>query len=422
MNILMMTNTYTPIIGGVECSINSFAGEFRKQGHQVRIVAPTFKDMPTEEENVVRLPAIQRFHGTDFSINLPVPGALSRVLKDFSPDIIHSHHPFLVGDLALRISSQQAIPIVFTYHTMFEDYVHYLPIQNAMIKRFVVELSAGYADLTHQVLVPSESIKKILLEREVKTPIEVIPTGVDIGRFAKGSGAKFRKNFKIPDDAFVIGHVGRLAPEKNLDFLSFCVANFCRQKKTAHFLVVGEGPSVQHMKTIFRNANMENRLCLTGVLQNQELVDSYHAMDIFAFSSQTETQGLVLVEAMAAGLPIVAVDATGVRDMLRDRVNGRLVDQENEDNFIYALFWFVRRTPQQKEALRQAALTTASEFSIEFCAHKMLQIYKKVISRGHSFIQKENRWHLMMNRIRTEWELLKNIAEAGEAALSEKFH
>ena len=304
MKILMMTNTYTPIIGGVERSIQSLSEQFRRNRHEVMIVAPSFNGLPEKEEGVLRIPSLQHFNNTDFSVNLPVPGLLQKLMADFKPNIVHSHHPFLVGDIALRLSGQYRIPLVFTYHTMYEYYIHYLPIHNNFIKRFVIELSTGYANLANQVIVPSKSVKDILVERGVESPIEIIPTGIDIKNFSSGDGYSIRKRFNIPEDAFVIGYVGRFAPEKNLEFLSRAVVEFLKRDEQVHFLIVGQGPLEKIIKQIFCDQSLETRVHFTGALKDQPLFDSYHAMDIFAFASLSETQGVVLSEAFTAGIPV----------------------------------------------------------------------------------------------------------------------
>lgn len=419
MKIIMMTNTYTPIVGGVERSISSFTDKFRQKGHDVLIVAPSFKDAPKHEKDVVRLPAIQKVNGTDFSVNLPIPRILSDVFQEFKPDIIHSHHPFLLGDLALRMSSNHSVPIVFTYHTMFEDYIHYLPVHNEKVKRFVVELAAGYANLTHHVIVPSESVRDVLLERKVTTPITIIPTGINIKNFRQGNGKNVREKFSISDDSYVVGHLGRLAPEKNLEFLTNCVSQLLKKEKAAHFLVVGSGPSKSEIEKKFEDKGLTERLHFTGVLRDQDLVDAYHAMDVFAFSSQSETQGVVLAETMAAGIPVVALDASGVREIVEDKVNGRLIDKEDEKEFISALSWCIERNRDEVETLKQNAFKKANEFSMDLCSNRMLSLYEDVLSTDFVSRQNESLWHSMMNRIQTEWDMLKNIAEAGEAALGE---
>src|SRR3989338_5060675 len=187
MNILMMTNTYKPLVGGLEISIENFTREFRKAGHRVVIMAPEYPDM-RPEAGVVRIPAIQNFNGSDFSVQLPLPGASAEALGDFRPDIIHSHHPFLIGDTALRMASKYNVPLVFTHHTLYEENVHYIPGNKKALKRFIIELSTGYANLADQVFAPSESIMDMLKERNVETPIEVVPSGIHVGHFGRGAG------------------------------------------------------------------------------------------------------------------------------------------------------------------------------------------------------------------------------------------
>ena len=264
MKILMMTNTYAPLVGGLEKSIHVFSEQFRLQGHEVKIVAPEFKKAPLHETDVIRVPSIEKFVGTDFSVGLPLPEVLEDLISKFKPDIVHSHHPFLMGDLALRVCGQYKIPLVFTYHTMFEHYTNYFGLDHQSMQKFVVEIAAGYANMADQVIVPSESVAKVLLERKILTPIAVVPTGLDIASFAPVT-TSFRSQFKIPQKAFVVGHVGRLSPEKNLMFLTESVAEFLLQNKNAHFLIVGNGPSERDMKKMLREKGVLQRTHFAGV-------------------------------------------------------------------------------------------------------------------------------------------------------------
>src|SRR3989338_3403458 len=285
MNILMMSNTYKPLVGGLEKSIESFTKSFREEGHRVIVVAPEFANMKVEKD-VIRIPAIQNAGGSQFSVQPPVPSGLEEALGDFKPDIVHAHHPFLVGDTALRIARKHHTPLVYTHHTLFEQNTHYLPGNPKGLKRFMIELSTGYANLADQVFAPSESVLELIKERGVTTPIKVVPTGVDILRFSIGARTKFRESLKIPLDSFVVGHVGRLAPEKNLEFLASAVAAFLKLEPTARFLVGGNGPSEEEIKTICERQNVGDRLYMAGALKGKELVSAYHAMDVFLFASQ----------------------------------------------------------------------------------------------------------------------------------------
>ena len=221
MNILMMSNTYTPLAGGLERSVKSFAAAYRKRGHRVLLVAPAFDHMPRRESGVLRVAAIPRIGGSAFSARLPIPGLLAHVSEVFQPDIIHAHHPFLMGDTALRVASLRQVPLVFTHHVLFEQYTRCLPpLRTNVAQRFVIDLATEFSNLCDQVFAPSQSVAELLHKRGVTAPVDVVPTGVDLARFRGGNCAQLRKAADLPADAFVVGHLGRLAPEKNLRFLA----------------------------------------------------------------------------------------------------------------------------------------------------------------------------------------------------------
>lgn len=420
MKILMMSNTYFPVVGGIENSIRFFSEEFRRLGHEVMIAAPSCEGEANDEKYVIRLPAIKKFYHTEFSVNVPVPGLIPKLIKTFYPDIVHSHHPFFLGDVALRLSRQYHIPLVFTYHIMFEKYVHYLPVHNEKAKRFVIELAAGYSNLAHQVIAPSASVRDLLIKRGVTTPIEVIPTGINLELFCKGDGNKFRIRNGIPSDAFVIGHVGRLAQEKNMEFLVRSLVALLKTTPTAHVLMAGHGPSETMIEDLFRKAGLQARLHLKGFLYNQDLIDAYWAMDVFAFASLSETQGMVLVEAMAAGVPVVAVDATGVREVVKDYSNGRLVAQPDEHLFVEALQWSLNCPSRIWQKIKQQAGKTARQYSIQTCAKRMVDIYQHVQAKELTHSETESSWHMLRERMKAEWDIFKNLLEASEAAVFEK--
>lgn len=418
MKIMMVTNTYLPHVGGVAQSVHRFTTEYRRMGHRVLVAAPEFADQPEVEEDVWRVGAIQNFNGSDFSFSYPT--LLAGVRKDlgFEPDIVHSHHPYLLGDAALRFSGTEGVPIVFTHHTMYEQYTHYVPGDSPTFKRFIVELSTRYANLCQAVVAPSGSVRDILRERGVETPIDVIPTGVDLERFGEGVGEWLRLRYRVPEDGCVIGHLGRLAQEKNLDFLSRAVATYMKRNEKAHFLVVGGGPSRETMESYFASEGLGDRLHLTGPLSGQDLVDAYYAMDVFAFASKSETQGMVLAEAMAADVPVVAVDAPGVREVVRDEHNGRLLMEEDEDSFADALAWVLERGGRKGEAFGEAVAQTAHEFSSRVRAQEAIALYERVLAgEEHPQLEEEEgAWDRLLGQVEREWDLWSNrIAAAAEA-------
>lgn len=420
MNIVMLTNTYLPHVGGVAHSVAAFASEYRRRGHRVLIVAPEFENQPAHEPDVIRVPAIQRFNGSDFSAPLPAPGLLKDELDVFHPDVIHAHHPYLLGMTAMRIARQRRLPLVFTYHTRYEEYTHYVGIDFPVFRRFVNELCMRYANLADLVFAPSRSIARILRDSKVVAPIEVVPTGVDVAAFANGDGAGFRRRLGIPQQAFVVGHLGRLAPEKNLEFLTNAVRRFLESEPRAHFLLAGEGPSASMLRTAFTTAGMSTRLHQAGLLHQPDLADAYHAMDVFAFASKSETQGMVLSEAMAAGVPVVGLDAPGVRDIVRDRLNGRLVAHESVDAFVEALQWIASRPSTELRKLQDGARQSAEEMSIQHTADKALACYASLIGKSAVNRQQEDeQWSRLVRLLKIEWEQLSGLAAAAGAALTE---
>jgi glycosyltransferase involved in cell wall biosynthesis len=421
MNIVMMTNTYTPHVGGVARSVVAFSNEYRRRGHRVLIVAPEFSDMPKDEVDVVRIPAIQNFNGSDFSVVLPVSGLLSETLDAFRPDIVHAHHPYLLGMTAIRVARYREAPLLFTHHTLYEEYTHYVPGDSPALRRFVIELATHYGNLADHVFAPSESIASLLRQRGVIRPITVLPTGVDIVRFAHGDGDGFRTTAGIASDAYVVGHLGRLAPEKNLLFLAESVAAFLESEPRACFLVGGSGPSEAEIRSLFAARGLTDRLHMVGTLDGQQLVDAYHAMHVFAFASKSETQGMVLTEAMAAGLPVVALDASGVREVVQDGYNGRLLSGQSAEDFRVALASFAKMTAAEVRDLRDGALVTAKKFSIRQKAALALDCYAALLSRElvtrHEEIQ---RWERILDLIQAEWNIVKGVAESAGTALGGK--
>ncbi len=417
MNIVMLTNTYSPHVGGVARSVEVFANAYRRRGHRVLVVAPVFANMPRNEIDVARVPAVQNFNGSDFSVVLPVPGLLSETFDRFHPSIIHAHHPFLLGMTALRVARTWALPLVFTHHTLYEHYTHYVPGNSPNFRRFVIELATCYANLCDQVFAPSQSIAALLRHRGVKVPISVVPTGVSLERFSVGDGKGFRSALGIPEDAFVVGHVGRLAPEKNLRFLAEAVVAFLKIDSRARFLLVGEGPSAAEVHAVFRQAREDHRLHTVGVLQD-DLADAYHAMDIFAFASRSETQGMVLTEAMAAGVPVVALDAAGVREVVADGLNGYLLAEQSQVDFVAAINKVAAMTPTALDALRHGGRNTAKSFSIERSVDRALACYERLCGRAPApRDEQDSDLESVLHWLEAEWDIVKSMASAAGAAL-----
>lgn len=403
----MFTNTYRPIVGGVSESVQRLKAGLQAEGHGVLVVAPKLEGQPHHEPDVVRVAAVQHFNGSDFSLPVPIPGQLFEAIEGFEPDVVHSHHPFLLGDTAARAAETYGLPLIFTHHTLYEHYTHYVPGDSPRMQRFAVALSTEYTRLCDAVIAPSESIRDLLRQRGANEAVEVIPSGVDVQRFAQGDGTSLRRRLGIPQEAYVVGHVGRLAREKNLPFLAEAVAKLLIEQPETHFLVVGDGGARMEMHEVAVQAGVADRFHFTGKLHDQLLIDAYHAMDVFAFASHSETQGMVLVEAMAAGLPVVAVDAPGVREVVRHGGNGFLLSCDQVDVLAKTLAGLSQSS--QRQALRDGALATAMDFDEARSAARCLETYRQAIAMGGPASHTDNdAWERVRGRIEAEWHLLRH--------------
>ncbi len=385
------------------------------------VVAPEFENIEEQSKQavpVLRVPAIQKFNGSDFSMALPLSLLHSDDIREFAPDVIHSHHPFLIGSTALRTSALLRVPHVFTHHTMYEKYTHYVPGGSHRLSSFVKRLGTQYANLCDHVFAPSASVKNLLQSRGVATPIDVIPTGLNVMRHKRLGGSDFRRRLGIPKDAFVVGHVGRLAPEKNLPFLARSIARSLKGKANVYCLMVGAGTAEPAIWDEFVRLGVEGRLIMGGVLGSQALLAAYSAMDLFAFASTSETQGMVITEAMASSLPVVAIDAPGVSEVVVDKQNGFLLNAPDATMFSATINGYMELTEAEKSVFQRSAQNTASYFDSQAIACRALSIYQSLIdSDVKSKCDNHHLWEGILPLIQAEWDIVKSYADCASGAI-----
>jgi 1,2-diacylglycerol 3-alpha-glucosyltransferase len=270
------------------------------------------------------------------------------------------------------------------------------------------------------VIAPSESIAHLLADRGVTTSIQTVPTGIDTAAFAKGVGSHFRESAGIRKDATVIGHVGRLAEEKNLMFLTEAVISCLKAHPRAVFVLVGDGDARENMLSAFAEAGLGDLVHAPGKLSGSELADAYAAMDCFAFASQTETQGIVLAEAMAAGNPVVALDGPGVREIVRDGVNGHLLPADGSpEEFCAALSQTISK-PAIRRTLAANARQSAKDYDSAVCTRRMLHCYASLVAvHQRDKAPDTTPWDRLVAGIEIEWELLAAKVSAVTAAVIE---
>ncbi|MEJ2656775.1 MAG: glycosyltransferase [Desulfobacterales bacterium] len=415
----MFSNTYLPHVGGVARSVSICSKDLGKMGNDVMVIVPEYSDSESwrgDGPEILRVPAIQNFNGSDFSVRIPVPFIIDDAIDKFKPDVIHSHHPYLLGDAALRAARRRSLPLVFTHHTLYEEYTHYVSNNPKTMKHFAIHLSTEYANMCTRVIAPSKSIAHLIKERGVIPPVEEIPTGVDIRFFSEGHREKFREEFRIPQDAFVIGHLGRLAPEKNLKFLAQAISDSMKDLPNSRFLVVGKGPGAEEIIQIFNKRGFNDRLIMAGKQTGTRLCDAYHAMDLFVFASKSETQGMVLTEAMAAGIPVIAIDAPGAREVVSNSKNGILLPWNASEHMFSKAVRDAILDPEKIFRWRKVALKTALKFDRKKCAEKLYDLYQAVITDSESYAENAmghlKKWENLLGTIRTEWDLASEKARA----------
>jgi 1,2-diacylglycerol 3-alpha-glucosyltransferase len=405
----MFTNTYEPLIGGIERSVQTVTEDLRSLGHRTLVVTPAAGDLAESDQLVFRMPAIRNV--LQFSLTLPLPAGLAERLDEFGPDLLHSHHPFMLGDTALRHAIKRDLPLVFTHHTLWERYFENTPLEKALLDRLVRFLPTQYANLSDLVIAPTRSIAEIIIERGVTSPIEIVPTGVAAELYASGDRVGFRRQHAIPESAFVLGHLGRLVPAKNLAFMADAVAEILRHEPSCYFLAVGEGESREVMQDQFDQAGFGDRVRLPGLKRGRDAVDAYAAMDLFLFTSKTDTQGLVLIESFAAGVPVVAIDAPGARDLVRSGQDGTLV-QDDLGQFVAAVRQLVR-DPGRRSRFSATARGRAEDFSRENCVQCLVAAYQRVLKayqpRRPARASLVERWWVALE---TEWTLIAEKLEA----------
>lgn len=326
MRIGFFTDTYTPQINGVVTSIRLFAKALERQGHTVYIFAPTPRQ-PSDGPRVIRIPSIPFVFQPEMRLAAMYSAHAYRLVRRANLDVIHSHDPFAIGLFGLAMAKRFRIPHVHTYHALFAEYVHYV-WETHLARELVDRLSKEFCDQCDTIIAPSSKIERALLGWGVTTPVVTLPTGVDARRFAPRDGdaatiAAFRKHYRIPADARLLTFVGRLGLEKNVDLLIAALAKI--KTPEARLMIVGDGPHrgelVKHLKSV----GVRDRAIFTGYLGPEDVRIAYHASEALFFASTSETQGLVITEAMAAGLPAIAVEDLAIADAVETGVNGLLV-------------------------------------------------------------------------------------------------
>jgi glycosyltransferase involved in cell wall biosynthesis len=384
MRVLMVSDVYFPRVNGVSTSIETFRQTLAGQGVEVRLVVPRYGD-EAEAPGIVRVPG------------RPVPGdredrlvgwramheAVLTAARDC--DLIHIQTPFIAHYAGLKAARRLGLPVVATYHTLFEEYLHhYAPfLPGGWLKAQARRFSRRQCNALDAVVVPSTAMQQRLQAYGVEVPLHVLPTGIPTARFARGNGPTFRAQHGITPDRPVALFVGRVAHEKNISFLLEALATTLQMRPDTLLLIAGEGPATADLKARVRQLGLEGAVQFIGYLDRQQaLPDCYAAADVFVFASRTETQGLVLLEAMAAGLPVIALSEMGTTDILAPG-RGAFSPPAEVVAFGRTLGEFFSQ-PQAWSHLAEQAPAYADEWADTAMAARLATLYRELAGIGVS--------------------------------------
>lgn len=383
MNIAFFADAYKPTHSGVAVSVETTANELRARGHRVVVFAPRYKGFVADEPDVVRFPAGHWFRAHDFPVAWPW---LARVnyearlrfgREEF--DVVHTHSPFTMGYIGARWAQNTRTPVVFTFHTLYHRYLHYVPLPGPVTRAYIVVRLKLYLEMCDHVVAPSRPVAQIVHRLDPERGVSVVPTGINVQKFSGGDRARVRQKHNIAPDERVLLYVGRLVPEKNLAFLLRSLAPVLKNEPKTRLLLVGGGPMEELLIEQAEKLGITKRVTFTGFIEPSQMADYYAASDIFTFASRTETQGVSIAEALAAGLPCVVVGAMGAAEALRDG-DGGFVVPPREVPFREAVVKLLRDDALRLQ-MAQAGRARAPELSLSHSADRLLELYSDLLAR-----------------------------------------
>lgn len=377
MRIAVFTESFHPVINGVASAVGWLAEAMRPE-HEVTIFAPRFPGYREAERDVVRLDSYRLPTQPEYPLAFPWSVEGGRRFAQGRFDIVHTHSPFSLGQMGLRWARQAGIPVVTTYHTLYVEYAHYAAIvPTAPVRVGLRSLSRNYCNAADQVAVPTTPIRDVLHTYGVKTPVHVIPTGLPPMAAAVRDDDYPRRALGIGSDARIVLYAGRLAKEKNLELLFRAFSRVAACCPAAHLLLAGSGPSEPEARRLTESLKLKERVTFAGFIGRDQLQRCYSDAALLAFTSLTDTQGLVIVEAKSAGLPVVSVDAYGPSTIVRHGVDGYLVPNDAEAFAAAALR--ILEDPAAQQRMSAAAKQDAQRFRIEVTAAEYLALYERAI-------------------------------------------
>jgi 1,2-diacylglycerol 3-alpha-glucosyltransferase len=383
LKVLFISDVYFPRINGVSTSIRTFVEQMQNLGHEVHLIAPDYGVTTPDDAWIKRVPARSiYFDPEDKLMKYAAAMQLLPTLQAEKYDVIHVHTPFVAHYLGLQLSRKLAIPCLETYHTFFEDYLHhYLPWMPQVLARGMARMiSKRQCNAVDAIVAPSQPMLDVLRNYGVKVAAEVIPTGLQEHSFKAADGRAFRLKYGIALDRPCLLYVGRVAFEKNIDFLLWMIKLLSEERPDIFLVITGEGPALPSLRLLTKTLAIEKNVMFIGYLNREtELNACYASADVFVFASKSETQGLVILEAMAQGTPVVAIAELGTASILVEG-DGAVISAENTLEFSKKVHELLIYPEQRKELGHRARKYAQDKWTAKLQAERMLNFYSQLIN------------------------------------------
>lgn len=394
MRIGLFTDTYPPYINGVSTSVLMLKQGLEKLGHKVYVVTVNSENFHyKKEDDVLMIPGVP-IGILDFRMTSLYPLRAQKIIKSWNLDVIHTHTEFGVGSFARLIAKQYNIPLVHTYHTMYEEYIYYITkgYFDGASKKLVEYLTLFLCDKTvEELIVPTKKTYDLFKEKyKVKRDVHIIPSGIDVTRFYRENINKkelenLKKELNIKKDDFIILYVGRIAKEKNIEFLINNLKDISKKIPKTKMVIVGDGPDMNDLALLVHKNKLDKKVIFTGKVPWNDIPKYYQLANVFVTSSKTETQGLTVIEAMAASKVVVAIKDESFLLVMTDQQDGLLFETEEEyKNLIYKIY----SDKKFADMIAKQARITANQYNPVVYAKRVLKIYESVINKDTNVFKK----------------------------------
>lgn len=394
MRIGLFTDTYPPFINGVSTSVLMLKQGLESLGHEVFVVTVNSENFHyKKEENVLMVPGVP-IGIFDYRLTSLYPIKAQQIIKKWKLDIIHTHTEFGIGSFARLIAKQYNIPLVHTYHTMYEEYVHYITkgYFDGASKKLVEYLTLFLCDKTvEELIVPTKKTYDLFKEKyKVKRQVHIIPSGIDVTRFytenvSSEKVLELKSELKIKKNDYVILYVGRIAKEKSIDFLINNLKDIVKKIPKAKLVIVGDGPDMAELTYLANKNKLDKNIIFTGKVPWNDIPKYYHIADVFVTASKSETQGLTVIEAMASSKPVVAIKDESFELVMTDNKDGLFFNNEEEyKDSIYKLY----KNKKFSDKISTEARKTADLYNPVVYAKNVLKVYQKVINKDTNIFNK----------------------------------